>query len=106
MINQYRYCGISTDKKRIWGAANWTDNDYDISGLYLFWGSPKNPIIKKAVPISRKKKEGIFYRIIDKRKSYSGYIEIKPEHIKQKFPELQSQIEMFILARKLKNVRT
>lgn len=103
MIYGYQYCGISNDKKRIWGVAIWHDDDTYVQGQYLFWGSSKNPIIKKAVPMPRTRKDSLFNRINDKRKSYSGYTEIEQDRIEETFPDLDSQIEMFILARKLKH---
>lgn len=105
MIDHYKYCGIqecANGSKRIWGAASWIGGD-GYSAIYLFWGSPKNPMIKKYVSHSKRpKSERLMEKILKKRKGWSGYTEIKMEEVREKIPELESCIGMHVLSKKLK----
>ncbi len=105
MIHHYAYCGISecqNGSKRIWGAATWVDSN-GWTSTYLFWGSPKNPLIRRYVSHSRTpKSERLPARIADKRKSWSTYKEIQTEDVKTVLPDIETHIGMHILAKKLK----
>lgn len=105
MIHHYAYCGISecnNGSKRIWGAAQWVGTD-GFTGTYVFWGSPKNPLVKKYAGHSKmSRSERLGEKIERKKRSYSGYREIKTEDVRTALPELESQIGMHILVKKLK----
>ncbi len=102
MIAQYRYCGIS-DTKRIWGAFYWVEGGY--TEQWLLWGSAKSPQFKRYKSSGRTpRKSTVNYRILDKRKAWSGYTEISEKDIPQILPQLDGQISMHMLLRKLKNV--
>lgn len=104
MISGYTYCGFRRDRydnTRIWGAAVWVEDGW--TKTYLFWGSPKSPMVKEYNSSWRiPKKQRLSYRIKDKRSSWSGFEEVPTELVREKFPELESQIGMYILAKKLK----
>lgn len=104
MIVEYKYCGYATSGRRtiIWGAVAFVEGGY--TETYMFWGSPKAPIIKHYPSKYRKKKESLGWRIAEKRK-YPGYTEIKDVDgaIEKFLPELKTQIGMHVLAKKLKN---
>lgn len=105
MIINYIYCGVqkcANGSKRIWGAVMWTDNSW--TSTYIFWGSPEKPLVKKyighsKIPKSNRLKE----RIEKKKKGWSGYTEIKDDEIKRILPNIEAQIGMHILAKKLKS---
>jgi len=104
MISHYTYCGISTcqnGSKRIWCAVVWVDGG-GYTNTYLAWGSPKNPLIRKYVGHSRMpKSERLPARIKEKRATWSSYIEVTND-VSKHLPELESQIGMHILAKKLR----
>ena len=108
MLIQYRYCGISRDGKRIWGAIQRTEvdlfqySDWRIPETYLFWGSKTKPIIKNFRHTNRRKGDSLYSRIKDKKSEYSGYIEIYGSEISTKLPDLEREIESYFLIRKLK----
>ena len=105
MISHYKYFGykrIKNDGRYIWGAVSYVENGN--VNCYVFWGSPKNPIIKKYQPFdNRSQKQELYYKIKERKKPYSGYIEICQPYITTAFPDLESQIGMYILAKKLKS---
>jgi hypothetical protein len=104
MISNYTYCGISecaNGSKRIWAAAVWVDSN-GYTGTYLAWGSPLKPLIRRYAGHSKMpKSERLAARIEKKRKSWSGYKEITNDVAKY-LPELESQIGMHLLVKKLK----
>lgn len=104
MISQYIYCGIyqcQNGSKRIWAAVSWVDGGY--TRTYLAWGSSSNPLIKKFVFHNRmSKSQSLLARVAEKRKTWSGYKELKDDEIKIHLPQLESQIGMHVLAKKLK----
>lgn len=103
MIGHFLYCGISTDSKRVWGAFSWIDSNWKTDGTYLVWGSKTNPMIKKFSFMRKSKKQRLGYRVEQKRFSWSGYRELgNTVDVNKALPDLESQIGMWMLARKLR----
>jgi hypothetical protein len=104
MIVEHKYCGYAKapyGNKLIWGAVAFEENGE--TNTYRYWGSSRKPIIKKYNSFrSRTKKETLLWKIKEKRKLYSGYTELKGSDIQTMFPDLESQIGMYVLYRKLK----
>lgn len=68
---------------------------------YLAWGSPKKPIIRQYYPANRN--ETISTRIKEKRQSWK-HQNVELKDIRTKFPVLVSEIEQYLVVRKLRSV--
>lgn len=102
MISHYKYCGWIKDannKTKIWGIVVWVTDGW--TSDYLFWGNPDQLKIKKPQVYDREKQSWISERI--KKKMKQGYIKLQDKDIEEKLPQLDSEISMFMMLKKLKN---
>lgn len=90
------FCGEKVDinnKPRIWGIISL----YDDNG-YVFFGTPKTLMFKDIAPIF-KYVVWTYHRIEEKKRFYQ---EVDNNYIFEKFPEIKTNIEQFILMEMLK----
>lgn len=102
MILHYKYCGWikdSNNKTKVWGIVVWVADDRTRD--YMFWGTPTQLKIKSPQVYSKERKTWVSERI--KRKRRQGYTKVEDKDINETFSELESEINMFMMLRKLKN---
>jgi len=100
----YTVCDYRCARSQIWGFLKVPDPEGDYYGFsrYIVWGSPKKPQIRKFY--SNLRTNADMSRRLKEKRCSGKHIALRNSEIKDKYPELISEIGQYLMMKKLKNV--